>query len=203
MYHNSPEYKELKQLSARICTVCREMTAGMKEALLNKNEKAAEIVISQDEELNDYSLKSDELCGKIIALYWPRGSDMRYILSAIKTSADFERIGDHACNIYDSAREIHDKRLHLSDTAWREIAVLESVIQDIVDKTLRAFETQDMEQARKIEPLEQVVDDLVRSMRDRHIRRLQQGLLFPGKGAGEEGPVEPGTQIRVARDPIL
>ena len=59
MYHNSPEYKELKQLSARICTVCREMTAGMKEALLNKNEKAAEIVISQDEELNDYSLKSD------------------------------------------------------------------------------------------------------------------------------------------------
>ena len=35
------------------------------------------------------------------------------------------------------------------------------------------------------------------------LRRLQQGLLFPGKGAGEEGPVEPGPQIRVARDPIL
>ena len=102
--------------------------------------------------------------------------DNRAVAMLLHTISDFERIGDHACNIYDSAREIHDKRLHLSDTAWREIAVLESVIQDIVDKTLRAFETQDMEQARKIEPLEQVVDDLVRSMRDRHIRRLQQGV---------------------------
>ena len=41
----------------------------------------------------------DELSGKIIALYWPRGSDMRYVLSTIKTSSDFERIGDHCKKI--------------------------------------------------------------------------------------------------------
>ncbi len=103
-------------------------------------------------------------------------ADNREVAVLLHTIGDFERIGDHACNIYDSAKEIHDKQLHLSDTAWSELAVLESVIQDIVDRTLQAFETNDLAQARKIEPLEQVVDDLVRSMRDRHIRRLQQGV---------------------------
>ena len=102
--------------------------------------------------------------------------DNHEVTVLLHTIGDFERIGDHACNIYDSAKEIHDKQLRLSDTAWSEIQVLESVIQDIVDKTLHAFETNDLHQATKIEPMEQVVDDLVRNMRDRHIRRLQQGV---------------------------
>ena len=102
--------------------------------------------------------------------------DNREVAVLLHTISDFERIGDHACNIYDSAAEIHEKHLHLSETAWSEMDVLESVIQDIVDKTLHVFENHDLDQATKIEPLEQVVDDLVRSMRDRHIRRLQQGI---------------------------
>ena len=64
----------------------------------------------------------------------------------------------------------------LSEEAWAELAVLESVIQDILDRTLHAFENNDLHLATKIEPLEQVVDDLVRSMRDRHIRRLRSGV---------------------------
>ena len=95
---------------------------------------------------------------------------------------DFERIGDHACNIYDAADEIHSKNLQLSETAWSELAVLESVIQDILDKTLYVFKNNDLKQAMKVEPLEQVVDDLVRSMRDRHIYRLQQGICSVNAG---------------------
>ncbi len=102
--------------------------------------------------------------------------DSHEVTVLLHTIGDFERIGDHACNIYDSAKEIHEKDLTLSEEAWSEIAVLESVIQDILDRTLYAFGNNDLHQATKIEPLEQVVDDLVRSMRDRHIRRLQKGI---------------------------
>ena len=146
MYHNSPEYKELKQLSARICTVCREMTAGMKEALLNKNEKAAEIVISQDEELNDYSLKSDELCGKIIALYWPRGSDMRYILSAIKTSADFERIGDHCKHVCRRMLKVSSPVFFSSDA----LRLLTERVADSVSDAVTAYYAMDCKRAMEI-----------------------------------------------------
>ena len=63
----------------------------------------------------------------------------------------------------------------MSEEAWSELSVLESVIQDILDRTVHAFEANDLHAATKVEPMEQVVDDLVRSMRDRHIRRLQSG----------------------------
>ena len=102
--------------------------------------------------------------------------DSHEVSVLLHTISDFERIGDHACNIYESAQEIHDKQMVLSAEAWAELAVLESVIQDILDRTLNAFENNDLHLATKIEPLEQVVDDLVRSMRDRHIRRLRSGM---------------------------
>ena len=102
--------------------------------------------------------------------------DSHEVSVLLHTIGDFERIGDHACNIYDSAVEIHDKNVQLSEEAWSELAVLESVIQDILDKTIHVFEANDLHGATKVEPLEQVVDDLVRSMRDRHIQRLQRGI---------------------------
>lgn len=101
--------------------------------------------------------------------------DSHEVSVLLHTIGDFERIGDHACNIYDSAAEIHEKGVKMSEEAWSELTVLESVIQDILDKTLRVFENNDLNAATKIEPMEQVVDDLVRNMRDRHIRRLQNG----------------------------
>ncbi len=108
--------------------------------------------------------------------------DNREVNVLLHTIGDFERIGDHACNIHDAAEEIHSKNLQMSETAWGEMAVLESVIQDILDKTLYVFKNNDLEQAMKVEPLEQVVDDLVRSMRDRHIYRLQQGTCSVNAG---------------------
>lgn len=99
MYLESAEYKDLKSMTAYICSISREMLFNTLTAFENMDIKKAEYIIERDKELDDFSLKSDELCGKIIALYWPRGSDMRYIISTIKTSSDFERIGDHCKRI--------------------------------------------------------------------------------------------------------
>lgn len=99
MYLNSAEYKELKSMVAYICSITQEMAQNSFDAYINKDIKKAQYIRERDRELDSYSLKMDELSGKIIALYWPRGSDMRYILSTIKTSSDFERIGDHCKKI--------------------------------------------------------------------------------------------------------
>ena len=99
MYLNSAEYKELKSMVAYICSITQEMAQNSFDAYTNKDIKKAQYIRERDKELDSYSLKMDELSGKIIALYWPRGSDMRYILSTIKTSSDFERIGDHCKKI--------------------------------------------------------------------------------------------------------
>ena len=87
----------------------------------------------------------------------------------------FERIGDHALNLVESAEELKSKNLALSDAARHELNVLLRAVEEIVDMTFQAFRDDDLEKAYRVEPLEQVIDDLKEKMRIHHILRMQQG----------------------------
>ena len=93
----------------------------------------------------------------------------------LKALSDFERIGDHALNILESAEELKCKNLSLSDAARHELSVLLRAVDEIVDMTFQAFRDDDLEKAYRVEPLEQVIDDLKEKMRIHHILRMQQG----------------------------
>ena len=93
----------------------------------------------------------------------------------LKVISDFERIGDHATNLVESAAELHEKSLTFSDAAKAELAVLVDAVTEIVDLSFAAFLKHDLDAAYKVEPLEEVIDDLKEQMRTRHILRLQQG----------------------------
>ncbi len=88
--------------------------------------------------------------------------------------SDFERISDHALSIVGSAEEIHDKKLEFSGEAKREMSVLISAVNEILDITFDAFRANDLDRAVTVEPLEQVVDELKEYMRKQHIRRLRK-----------------------------
>ncbi len=93
----------------------------------------------------------------------------------LKALSDFERIGDHALNLVESAEELKGKNLSLSGAARHELTVLLRAVEEIVDMTFRAFRDDDLEKAYRVEPLEQVIDDLKEKMRIHHILRMQQG----------------------------
>ena len=93
----------------------------------------------------------------------------------LKIIGDFERISDHAVNIIKTAQEIRDKDIKFSEEALNDLSVLEAAVQDIVNRTVDAFQKCDTYAAGKIEPLEQVVNGLVREVKTRHIARLQAG----------------------------
>ena len=93
----------------------------------------------------------------------------------LKALNDFERIGDHALNLVESAEEFRSKSLVLTDAAKHELSVLIQAVADIVSLSFRAFRNDDLEMARRVEPLEQVIDDLKEKLRIHHILRLQQG----------------------------
>ena len=99
----------------------------------------------------------------------------RTIHTLLHTIGDFERISDHAVNLLETAREIRDKEIRFSAEALEDLGVLESAVQDIVNRTVDAFQKHDCYAAGKIEPLEEVVDGLVREVKTRHIARLQAG----------------------------
>ena len=103
-------------------------------------------------------------------------SDNRILNTLLYTVSDIERMGDHAVAVAKAALEIEEKQIEFSGQAKGELAVLEQAVLDVVDRTVAAYASFDLEQAIKIEPQEQVVDALVREVKSRHVRRLRDGL---------------------------
>ncbi|MBR1907584.1 Na/Pi cotransporter family protein [bacterium] len=101
--------------------------------------------------------------------------DSNEISKLLHSIGDFERIGDHAINILKVAQEMHEKEVHFSDEAKQELQLVVSALSEISELTIKAFCDNDTEAAKKVEPLEQVMDILTAEVKDRHIRRLQEG----------------------------
>ena len=102
-------------------------------------------------------------------------SDSAEAAKLLKVIGDFERISDHAVNLVESAEEIKAKELEFTQAAKRELSVIISAVSEVLDLTQEAFEKDDAALALRVEPLEQVIDDLKETLRTGHILRLQQG----------------------------
>ena len=102
-------------------------------------------------------------------------ADSQSVNTLLHTISDFERISDHSVNLLESAEEMHQKDVHFSQDAREELQVLEDAVQDILSRTTEAFRKGDLHLAGKVEPLEAVVNELVRAIKARHIARLQAG----------------------------
>ena len=100
--------------------------------------------------------------------------DSHEVTKLLHLIGDFERISDHAVNILESAEEMNDKKLTFSSEAQRELKVLCSAVNDILDITYNSFISGNEEFASLVEPLEQVIDNLKDKIKKNHIKRLQK-----------------------------
>ena len=101
--------------------------------------------------------------------------DSRSVSVILHCINDFERISDHAVNIMESAKEMHDKKLSFSVNAMKEFDVFVAAVHKIVHMAVHAYADNDLENAKMVEPLEQVINGLNAEMKQRHIRRLRKG----------------------------
>lgn len=101
--------------------------------------------------------------------------DSRSASTLLHAISDFERISDHAKNIYASAKELHEKKIELSKKAQAELEVMFDAIEEIIDLTIKSLRDNDLYSAYLVEPLEEVVDQLRTKLKSRHIKRLQKG----------------------------
>ena len=102
-------------------------------------------------------------------------SDIQTVSRLLHAIGDFERIGDHALNLQESAQELRDKDLHFSESAKAELQVLLEALEDTMDLAFRSFVENDAQTARSVEPMEETMDQLIEEIRMRHIHRLQTG----------------------------
>ena len=103
----------------------------------------------------------------------------------LHTLSDFERISDHALNLAENAKELHDKDLLFSDRAKEELTLISKAVTQVLFLAVDAFIENDLERAKQVEPLEEWIDDLSDMMKLNHVNRLQreecsiiQGFIF-------------------------
>ena len=93
----------------------------------------------------------------------------------LKAIGDFERIGDHAVNILESAEELRDKGIAFSEGAQAEMDKMCDAVREIVEISYAAFSEEDCDVANSVEPLEQIIDRMKEFLRSQHIDRLRRG----------------------------
>ncbi len=101
--------------------------------------------------------------------------DSLTVSKLLKAIGDFERISDHSINIVESAEELRAKNIELTGSAKKELKVLCSAVAEILELSKKSFIDNDINAAYNVEPLEEVIDNLKKLLRDSHIQRLKSG----------------------------
>ncbi len=159
----------------------KRMAEASKEALFTAlsmlgeyREADAQKVVAEENNVDEYE---DALGSYLVKLGQKDltvhdSRDLSIILHCI---GDFERISDHAVNIMESAQELHEKNLKFSEKALEELKVISKAVVDIVNISYDVFENTKIESAKKVEPLEEIIDELNQELKSRHVRRLREG----------------------------
>lgn len=111
-----------------------------------------------------------------LSSYQMSDADSANVSMMLKVIGDLERISDHSINILESAEELREKKMHFTEAARKELAVLCSAVSEIMTLSCTAFVNNDLELSKNIEPLEQVIDNLKEEMRNAHVLRLKDGV---------------------------
>jgi len=167
----------LEQTYNVICDMAKEAGKAVQMAsglIGNYDEETAEQVLELEKSGDAYE---DELGSYLMKLSAKELTPQqgRYASVYLHSLSDFERISDHARNITENATELKTKNLTFSDSALHELSVMEAAVKEIMNITLDAFIQENVSEAKKVEPLEEVIDDLSDEMKMRHIDRLQHG----------------------------
>lgn len=138
------------------------------------NESKVRSVYDYEEEIDVFEDKIGSFLIKVSGAKLSAADSIR-VTSMLHSINDFERISDHAKNIVQAAEELEDKKMAFSEQAKQELNVIFGAVEEVLDLAVNAFVNKDVELAVRIDPLEEVVDDLKETLRNRHIERLRRG----------------------------
>ena len=189
---DTDEEEQVAELDEKLMAVpavaleqCRTVTGDMAEATKTTYLQGVQILSGYTPELETAIRKGEKLTDHyedILGSYLVKLSSLELseddhmeAAALLKAIGDLERIGDHCRNMMESAKELSDKKITLTEAAQKELGVLTDAVGEIIELSFRAFLENDLALARQIEPLEEVIDDLKDALRSSHVLRLQQG----------------------------
>lgn len=159
--------KQMAELTKDTLFLAKNLFTDYSEEIAKKVEEQENLIDKYDDKLSAYltQLNSQNLSYR----------ESQMVSTLMHSINDLERIADHAVNLMEIAQKMNRKELEFSKKAQNEMEIFGSAIEDILDRSVRAFVENDMELAQTVEPLEEVIDDLNKEVKKRHIKRLRKG----------------------------
>ncbi len=140
-----------------------------------------EQINSNEDCLDQFADRSDRFLIGLSKVIEGEAED-RQVDMLLQTVPSFERIGDYATNLLELAEKLKEEGGSFSEAATQELKLICGAVNEIIDITIKAFASNDNEQAKVIEPLEETIDDMVMILKDRHTKRLKSGACTVNSG---------------------
>lgn len=171
--------EQVKHLLGHMCELSlKNYNTSVSLLLGNKGKNFEEeklAVIAHREELIDRMADATNNYLVLLSPHIDNGRDNTMENFLLQTLSEFERIGDLAQNIADVAKDVADSSQKLSDSAIAELKIMSDAVKEAIELSYKAFTEYDYEAAKKVEPLEEVIDDLNEILRHRHVERVKTG----------------------------
>ena len=172
---------ECKESTIKMSLIVEDNLSKSIDAFVNYDYKVIDQIIEQENLIDSYE---DHLGTYLVKLSSRELSDegSKEISKILHMIGDFERIGDHAINLSRVATEIHEKNIIFSKQAQEELEIMTAAIKEIISLTVEAVVHNKIDLAKSVEPLEQVIDFLEAELKNRHIKRLKEGVCTIEQG---------------------
>jgi len=159
--HLHREIEKLKMMILNLGAFVEQSVHGAIEAVLRRNLELANRVIQEDNEIDELEIEVEEECLKLLALYQPVATDLRFVVAVLKINSDIERVGDLAVNLAERAlflcgREQIGIPFDFADMCTKALAMLR--------QSLDALLKMDADMAHKVRASDDEVDDINRQM---------------------------------------
>lgn len=173
---STPSYavEQSMTLAVNMAYIAKDSFTMAQDCVAKYSERLDKQIIENESETDDYE---DALGTYLIKLSAQNLSisDAQKVSILLSAISDFEKMADYTTDLVFTAREKHDKEVHFSDKARQEITIMVNAVGEAIDMTINAFSNNDVKIANKVEPLEDVIDHLRNDLKNRHIRRMQEG----------------------------
>ena len=174
----------VSQCKERTDEMAQTAKAALHEALYSLFECDEKTANSVEEKEQTLDKMEDNLSAFLLELspVSLTDSDSLIVTELLHSIGDFERIGDHAINIIQIGQQMNNNEQRFSDNARTDFTTLFAALTEISELTVGAFVKNDISDALKVEPLEEVIDEITIKIRDKHIARLRRGECSPELG---------------------
>lgn len=173
---NSPAFaiEQCHSLANQMAKITHEGFLEAMTVLDEYSEEKIEDVIAKENIVDTYDDKLSAYLTKLSSQNLSYKDSLK-VTSLLHCLTDFERISDHSINVVENAQQMYKEGAVFSKKAKEEMKVYSTALRDILERTTNAFVDGDEALARTVEPLEEVIDELNKTVKKNHMKRLRKG----------------------------